>query len=179
MDAGRLGSCRQTSGRACPGLGGDHGRAACALRKTFHNISDHLTTARAVPAPLRACSQARLPYAAPALLVGICPQMGAGAKFTGIGRFLGAAYTLAPLCSGITNAVLETDSLYLRDRSGKLHLLRPLLQYLECPECHQMSTFYLDSYKGGNTVTVKSIERSSSREEEIADLFRFVGLLST
>ncbi len=74
---------------------------------------------------------------------------------------------------------IEADSLYFRDRQGNLHLFRPLLQYLECPECHQMSTFFLDTYSGkGNVVGLKSFERSSVREEEMADDFRHFGLLT-
>ncbi len=75
---------------------------------------------------------------------------------------------------------LEKHSLYLRDRQKNLHLFRPLLQYLECPECHQMSTFFLDTYDpacGGSTVGLKSFERNSVRSETIAEDFRHVGFL--
>ncbi len=73
---------------------------------------------------------------------------------------------------------LEIDSLYLRDRAGHLHLFRPYLHYLECPECHLMSTFYLDTYIGtGPTVGLKSFERNSVRTEVFADDFKWAGLL--
>lgn len=75
---------------------------------------------------------------------------------------------------------LETGSLYLRDRQKHLHLFRPLLQYLECPECHQMSTFFLDTYhgdSGSGLVGLKSFERNSVRNEPIAEDFRYIGLL--
>ena len=75
---------------------------------------------------------------------------------------------------------LETHSLYLRDRKNHLHLFRPLLQYLKCPECHQMSTFFLDKYddnKGANNVLLKSFERNSIRTEPIAEDFRHVGII--
>lgn len=75
---------------------------------------------------------------------------------------------------------LETGSLYLRDRERNLHLFRPLLQYLECPDCHQMSTFYLDTYDSKSNegvVGLKSFERNSVRNEPIADEFRHVGIL--
>ena len=73
---------------------------------------------------------------------------------------------------------LEIDSLYLRDRSGHLHLFRPYLHYLECPECHLMSTFYLDTYPGrGPTVGLKSFERNSTRNEVLAEAFTWTGLL--
>ncbi len=73
---------------------------------------------------------------------------------------------------------LEDDSLYLRDRIGQLHLFRPFLHYLECPECHLMSTFYLDKYAGaGSLVGLKSFERNSVREENFAEDFKWAGLL--
>jgi len=73
---------------------------------------------------------------------------------------------------------LERLSLYLVDQHGELHLLRPLIQYMECPECHQMSTFYLDTYQGsGRTVALKSFERGTTTDDDSADVFRAVGLL--
>jgi hypothetical protein len=77
-------------------------------------------------------------------------------------------------------ADIETGSLYLRDRQGELHLFRPYLQYLECPECHLMSTFFLDTYDGGasaDTVGLKSFERNSVRMVQCAEEFRHIGLL--
>lgn len=74
---------------------------------------------------------------------------------------------------------LESSSLYLRDRRNELHLLRPMLSYLECPECHQMSTFFLDTFdkNKSDVVGIKSFERNSVRHEPVADDFRHVGLL--
>jgi hypothetical protein len=73
---------------------------------------------------------------------------------------------------------LEKNSLYLRDRQGELHLCRPFLQYLKCPECGLMSTFYLDSYPGQeDEVALKSFERNSTRTEKNADEFKWAGLL--
>jgi hypothetical protein len=80
----------------------------------------------------------------------------------------------------ISRSDLETRSLYLRDRRNQPHLFRPLLQYLECPECHQMSTFFLDKYDaahGANKVQLKSFERNSTRIEPIAEDFRHVGII--
>jgi hypothetical protein len=77
-------------------------------------------------------------------------------------------------------ADLESQSLYLMDRQGQLHLFRPLLHYLECPECHLMSTFHLDTYdatESGGIVGLKSFETSSVRKERVAEDFRHVGLL--
>lgn len=86
---------------------------------------------------------------------------------------------LVPVHKGETSqSDLEIDSLYLRDRSGHLHLFRPYLHYLECPECHLMSTFYLDTYTGtGPTVGLKSFERNSVRTEDFAYDFKWAGLL--
>ena len=77
-------------------------------------------------------------------------------------------------------ADLESQSLYLIDRQGQLHLFRPLLHYLECPECHQMSTFHLDTFdasESGGLVGLKSFETNSVRKEPVAEDFRHVGLL--
>lgn len=77
-------------------------------------------------------------------------------------------------------ADLESQSLYLMDRQGQLHLFRPLLHYLECPECHLMSTFHLDTYDAADSrdvVGLKSFETNSVRKESIAEDFRHVGLL--
>lgn len=86
---------------------------------------------------------------------------------------------LVPVHKGeTTQSDLEIDSLYLRDRAGQLHLFRPYLHYLECPECHLMSTFYLDTYSGtGPTVGLKSFERNSVRTENFADDFKWAGLI--
>jgi len=73
---------------------------------------------------------------------------------------------------------IEDDSLYLRDRIGQLHLFRPFLHYLECPECHLMSTFHLDTYDGvGNLVGLRSFERNSVRKESFGEDFKWAGLL--
>ena len=77
-------------------------------------------------------------------------------------------------------ADLESQSLYLKDRQGQLHLFRPLLHYLECPECHLMSTFYLDTFgsnESGEIVGLKSFETNSVRHERVAEEFRHIGLL--
>ena len=74
---------------------------------------------------------------------------------------------------------LEAESLYMIDQNEELHLFRPLLHYLECPGSHHLSTFYLDTYEGkGDEVTLKSFERSSTRQESFAMHFQAVGLLA-
>lgn len=88
---------------------------------------------------------------------------------------------LAPLSlASSLRSDLESGSLYLRDRQNCLHLFRPFLYYLECPECHQMSTFFLDACPRGsdrNVVSLKSFERNSVRRESIAADLRQVGFL--
>jgi len=97
-------------------------------------------------------------------------------------RDLSGDHPLAPIDQDIVaGSKIERDSLYLRDRDGQIYRLRPLLNYLECPECHQMSTFYLDSYSRGDDgqqVSLKSIERSSIRRENLYPDFQHVGLLN-
>lgn len=88
---------------------------------------------------------------------------------------------LAPLSSDqAARADLESGSLYLRDRKGSLHLFRPLLHYLECPRCHLLSTFFLDTYDSSadaEAVGLKSFERNSTRVEKVANDFRAIGFL--
>lgn len=89
--------------------------------------------------------------------------------------------TLAQRREGqVDRSDLESQSLYLMDRQGQLHLFRPLLHYLECPECHLMSTFYLDTFdasESGELVGLKSFETNSVRKEPVAEDFRHVRLL--
>jgi hypothetical protein len=95
-------------------------------------------------------------------------------------RDLSGDNPLAPKYDAQTDQTdIEADSLYLRDRENKLHLLRPMLTYLECPECHQMSTFFLDTFNSSepSQAGIKSIERNSVRYEPIVDDFKHVGLL--
>ena len=95
-------------------------------------------------------------------------------------RDLSGDNQLVPLQTGTASRMdLEAGSLYLRDRNGHLHLLRPMLHYLECPNCHQMSTFYLDTYNLVDTPSVglKSIERNSVRTEMLVNEFRHIGML--
>ncbi|WP_259219790.1 hypothetical protein [Salinibacter ruber] len=74
---------------------------------------------------------------------------------------------------------LEAGSLYLVDRSGSLHLLRPLLDRRRCPVCGTWSTFYLDSYvEDGDACLLKSMEHShTTQDEEIYEAFQQIGLL--
>ena len=74
---------------------------------------------------------------------------------------------------------LEAESLYLVDRSGNLHLLRPLLLRQRCPHCGTWSTFYLDSYDADDhTCTLKSMEHAhTDRDNDVHRAFKQIGLL--
>jgi len=73
---------------------------------------------------------------------------------------------------------IEKNSLYLRDGEKNWFLVRPYLHYLRCPECHQMSTFYLDKLSPTDGhVMIKSFERNSSREEPYLQAFVASGLV--
>ena len=89
-------------------------------------------------------------------------------------------HPLVPVESETTEPkTLEAESLYLVDRSGTLHLLRPLLDRRRCPVCGTWSTFYLDSYEEDEHACVmKSMEHShTTTDEEIYEAFQKIGLL--
>ncbi|MER6000866.1 hypothetical protein ABT120_20020 [Nonomuraea angiospora] len=54
------------------------------------------------------------------------------------------------------SSALETDSLYVIDRSHQLHLLRPFLTCRICPTCRSWSTFHVD--KVNHELVLKSLE---------------------
>jgi hypothetical protein len=95
-------------------------------------------------------------------------------------RELTGDHPLVPLVSATTEmAELEEESLYLADRHGKLFLLRPLLNFLECPECGRWSVFYLDKYKKSDkTCLLKSMENGHTTDGSILiPAFQRVGLI--
>ncbi|MCS4193522.1 hypothetical protein GGP50_001743 [Salinibacter ruber] len=79
----------------------------------------------------------------------------------------------------IDQTTLESESLYVVDRSGSLHLLRPLLDRRRCPVCGTWSTFYLDSYLDDESACrLKSMEHGhTTRDREATEAFRKTGLL--
>ncbi len=79
----------------------------------------------------------------------------------------------------IDQTTLESESLYVVDRSGSLHLLRPLLDRRRCPVCGTWSTFYLDSYLGDeDACRLKSMEHGhTTTDREATEAFRKTGLL--
>jgi len=76
-------------------------------------------------------------------------------------------------------AELEAHSLYLQDRNGQLHLIRPYLIRQECPECQNSELFYLDTYQArDNTCVLKSLTTGHVlRDDQITVVFRYVGLV--
>ena len=90
-------------------------------------------------------------------------------------------HPLVPIDSSESEDIeLETGSLYLVDRSDKLHLLRPFLIRRECPVCGSWATFYLDTYQSDRrSINMKSMEHGHIFEDDTQlDAFRYVGILS-
>ena len=95
-------------------------------------------------------------------------------------RDLVGDHPLVPLASAQSDDInLEAGSLYLVDRRGKMHLLRPLLTRQDCPICGSRSTFLLDTYDPKADVCyLKSLEHGHTFPQAgISYAFRYVGLL--
>jgi hypothetical protein len=100
-------------------------------------------------------------------------------------RQLMGDHPLVPLRSAQTESfALEAHSLYLVDRGGSLHLLRPLLVRRQCPSCGVWATYYLDTYERRSSQCVlKPMEHGhdagspSLQDANLAPAFRAVGLL--
>jgi hypothetical protein len=95
-------------------------------------------------------------------------------------RDLMGDHPIVPIKTGnIQEPEIEAKSLYLVDRNGKIHLLRPLLTRRENPATGYMETFYLDTYEKETACsTLKSLENGSQvQNSEIYKLFKQIGLL--
>jgi len=100
-------------------------------------------------------------------------------------RLLVGDHPLVPLRSAqATTFALEAHSLYMVDRSGKLHLLRPLLVRQRCPSCGAWATYYLDRYeKSSAQCVLKPMEHGhdadapSLYDSAAVQAFRAVGFL--
>ncbi len=90
-------------------------------------------------------------------------------------RDLMGDHSAVPIRERITNdRDLEKDSLYLVDDRGGHHLLRPWVIAQECPDCGQLSTFYLDELRP-DTARMKSFEHEHNHEfPELVAPFRAV-----
>lgn len=93
-------------------------------------------------------------------------------------------HPLTPIGEEIVTAdPLEDGSLYLVDREGQYHLIRPLLLRRRCPECGTMATFALDGYDqrtGG--CRLKSLEHGHiaiTHETEVTEAYREFGLITS
>ena len=76
---------------------------------------------------------------------------------------------------------IEANSLYFVDRVGRMHLPRSLLNRLQCAECENWATFYLDRFNTKTrTCTLKSMESYERHTIDIGHVtpaFQAVGLV--
>jgi len=75
---------------------------------------------------------------------------------------------------------IEARSLYLRDRKGGLHLVRPFLHRVQCPACGSWATFVVDRFHvDTSTTSLRALEhRHSITRDDLEGPLRVVGLLS-
>ncbi|MBK8128931.1 MAG: hypothetical protein IPK53_08280 [bacterium] len=95
-------------------------------------------------------------------------------------RSLMGDHPLSPIMTSETPEIeLEAHSLYLKDKNGQLHLLRPLLTRRVCPTCGRWTTFHLDSYnKKTDTCNLNGLEHGHLVEDgSLVEAFKHVGLL--
>lgn len=95
-------------------------------------------------------------------------------------RDLMGDHPLVPVQISETKQTDLEESLYLVDRGGTLHLIRPFLNRIECPECGRWSLFYLDSYsKRDNRCSLKSMDHghSANADGSIIAALRHIGFL--
>lgn len=107
-------------------------------------------------------------------------------SFQGVTRFdyrqMMGDHALVPVSQGhVDDPEIEKGSLYLADRTGHLHLLRPLLIGRHCPECQTWSSFFLDSAKVGQNkheIIMKSMEHGHTWDApETLDAFKNWGMI--
>lgn len=106
-------------------------------------------------------------------------------SITGITRYryreIIGDHVLVPILeTETTTTEVEAHSLYLVDRSGELHLIRPFLTRRECPTCGRWEIFFLDRFDGKRgDCTLKSMEKGHTVEDDgITAVFRHVYLLA-
>lgn len=93
-------------------------------------------------------------------------------------RHLQGDHPLVPLESEeLSGPPPETGSLYLRDRQGGLHLLRPYLLRTSCKQCGRPEVFHVDRLDP-NTLGYRSFEQGHpTRREDQVEPAEHVGLL--
>lgn len=72
-------------------------------------------------------------------------------------RQLSGDHPIVPLQSMLSERRVEKGSLYLLDTERRLHLLRPFLTAMHCPECRNLSTFHVDRASSEGPI-LKSLE---------------------
>lgn len=105
-------------------------------------------------------------------------------SITGITRYryreIVGDHVLVPILETETTVTeVEAGSLYLVDRRGELHLVRPFITRRECPVCGRWEIYFLDRYNGKRGIcTLKSMEKGHTVDDYlIADVFRLASLL--
>lgn len=80
----------------------------------------------------------------------------------------------------VAEPTIEAESLYATSHSGALHLLRPLLTWRECPQCHRPAVMVIDQYSAGEgSLVVRSLDHGhTERADELIGAFGEVGLVS-
>jgi hypothetical protein len=75
---------------------------------------------------------------------------------------------------------VEAGSLYFVGRDGALHLLRPLLLRLQCPQCGSWATFHVDRFDSRQKrVLMKALEHGHTVERpDLVEPLRLMGILS-
>lgn len=106
-------------------------------------------------------------------------------SITGITRYhyreIMGDHVLVPVLETETTAAeVEAHSLYLVDRQGELHLIRPFLTRQECPECRRWEIFFLDRFdQRQEKCMLKSMEKGHAfASAEMTTVFRHVKLLA-
>jgi hypothetical protein len=76
---------------------------------------------------------------------------------------------------------VEAESLYATSQDGALHLLRPLLTWRECEQCHRPAVMVLDQYSATEgSLGVRSLDHGhAARADELIGAFREIGLVDS
>lgn len=96
-------------------------------------------------------------------------------------RKLMGDHPLVPVESGVSgNNQIEKGSLYIKDRNGELHLLRPFFTRRNCIKCGRSAIFYLDTYDNKTEVcSLKSLEEGHIIEDSrVSKIYKKVGMLN-
>ena len=103
-------------------------------------------------------------------------------------RYFMSDHPLSPILndslSYINQTMPEIDAkaYYIKVNDNKLILLSPLLNRLQCPECHKWSTFYLDKFdsKTGECILkgIDNDEKHSIKDSSLTEGFKYFGLIN-